>query len=176
MCRLRLRALLCVLILAAASATNFPSAFSSTIAALPAGAVLLDIPPRFQWGWRPTDKGYCGEASVQSAALQLGNWISQELVYRADGNSEFLLGTPNARRTATALGLSFDEWDSANAPQPQGAAFMAWAKVWLDTGAPVVAGFYQAVNQDKDYDVRDRVVCRVSSVLPAISGFWTGEN
>lgn len=43
--------------------------------------VQLDMPPRFQWS---ENAGYCGETSVQMAALYYGAWISQ-YVARAQG-------------------------------------------------------------------------------------------
>ena len=55
---------------------------------------LLNVPPRNMWGnaiitgsgssaYSGGVQGYCGETSVQSAALFYGNWIHSETVFQA---------------------------------------------------------------------------------------------
>ena len=38
--------------------------------------VLLDVPPRYMWGWGKGLRGYCGETSYQSFGIFYGNWVS----------------------------------------------------------------------------------------------------
>jgi len=114
--------------------------------------VLLNIPPRRMWGWSGNVDGYCGETSIQSMGLYYGNYVSQELVRYADGNSELLVGINDAK-ALKALKYSYEEWDFEAARNPQEKAFKAWIKSNLDQGYPVTAGFYlKEQNGDPDYD------------------------
>lgn len=51
---------------------------------------LLDLPPRYMWGWGPGLSGFCGSMSLQTAALFFGNYLSQERIRGSTGgvNSE----------------------------------------------------------------------------------------
>ena len=98
-------------------------------------------------------KGYCGCASIQSAALYYGNWLSQGQIYIIGGNTSDALLDVNAADAATALHLVVDKWDIKAHKTPQSKAFLAWAKQHLDSGVPVLLGAYESEpSGDKDYD------------------------
>ena len=48
----------------------------------------LPIPPRLMWGWGHAVSGYCGSASLQTAALYWGNWLTQDTVRGQTGAHE----------------------------------------------------------------------------------------
>jgi hypothetical protein len=99
-----------------------------------------------QW---ETSGGFCGAFSIQHASLPFGAWLSQDLVRRANRDQpgpHHMHGDPtvgyevmpsNVAYTATALRLSFDEFDYTQ-PSPQAAAYKAWVKKHLAAGHPVV--------------------------------------
>ena len=58
--------------------------------------MLLDVPPRFMWGWGHNVSGYCGSMSIQTVGLYYGNYLSQDKVRGMtgghDGRHEIMLG------------------------------------------------------------------------------------
>ena len=146
-----------------------------------AGKTMLDIPPRYMWGWSPpgppTASGYCGSASVQSTALYFGNWITQMAVRDTSGGHDaahsILLGrdedlpTPGTSVTHACAELKLDcsAWDYDAQPTPQHASFLSWAKDALDAGSPVIIGVYWVLDSDPDYD----------HIVPMI-GYEEGES
>lgn len=103
---------------------------------------VLDVKPRQQWN---TNGGFCGAMSIQTGALAVGAWISQDLVRKANTHGEGH-GTPelgyevlpsNVGETHANLKLDFDEWDYMQ-PKPQAAAFKVWIKSHLVQGHPIV--------------------------------------
>ena len=71
---------------------------------------MLDIPPRYMWGWSPpgppTASGYCGSASVQSTALYFGNWITQMAVRDTSGGHDAALASKIVQRLGGHARLS----------------------------------------------------------------------
>ena len=80
----------------------------------------LNLPARRQWGAEdPGVSGFCGSASLQTAALKFGNWYSQEMIRRTSGgvgsSNQLLLGDPNCascamKHAARALLLDTESW------------------------------------------------------------------
>ena len=136
------------------------------VAARCAQAGVLDVPARFMWGWSPpgglappTASGYCGAASVQTAAIYHGNWLSQDAVRGTSGgyndNHALLLGVrgPTSVMSAcAALKLNCTAWDYNTAADPQSTAFLRWATAAIDRGKPVITGLYWSEESDADYD------------------------
>lgn len=46
---------------------------------------LLDLPPRYMWGWGPGLSGYCGSVSLQTAAIYHGNWLTEDAIRGTSG-------------------------------------------------------------------------------------------
>lgn len=107
---------------------------------------ILDIPPRLQW---ENNNGYCGEASIQTAALYYGTYISQNLAREIAG--EELIVSENDDELLDALKLNYDEWDW-NASTPQYKDYLIWAKKHLSKGHPVIMTVYVNGMDDPDYD------------------------
>lgn len=103
---------------------------------------VLDLQPRQQWN---INGGFCGAVSIQSAALGVGAWISQDLVRKANTHGEGH-GTPdlgyeilpsNVAETVKNLKLDGEEWDYTQ-PKPQAAAFKSFIKRNLVKSHPIV--------------------------------------
>lgn len=109
-------------------------------------AKILDLPPRLQW---ENDNGYCGEASIQTAALYFGTYISQDLARKIAGAE--LIVSENDDELLDALKLSYDEWDWEK-PTPQYDAYLIWAKKHLSEDHPVIITVYVNGMEDPDYD------------------------
>jgi hypothetical protein len=142
----------------------------------------LNIPPRRMWGWSGNVDGYCGETSVQSMGLYYGNYVSQELVRYADGNSELLVGINDAK-ALKALKYSYKEWDFESARNPQEKAFKAWIKENLDQGVrsfdtshPFPNCFNVKIFSHAYLVVVDVVVCCFSIQYPVTAGFYLKEQ
>jgi hypothetical protein len=130
---------------------------------------LLNVPPRYMWGWGPNVTGYCGATSLQSAALYFGLWVSVEhLRNYADNNvSQVLLGNGDFQNIAAEVGIVLEEWPYATTPQPQVAAFLNWALDHLTVGRPVITGVYeQKLNGARDYDHIVPVIGAVIGSIP----------
>ena len=127
------------------------------VAGLVVSAELLAVPPRLMWGWGPGLSGYCGEASLQSAGLFFGNYISQEQVRYAGGNTEVLIDV-NLHKAADTLGFTYDRWKVVSKVGYHRAeldSFPIWTKNHLDSGHPVIVGVYESKplrSADPDYD------------------------
>eukprot|EP00947_MAST-08B_sp_MAST-8B-sp1_P000463 g463.t1 len=126
--------------------------------------VMLDMPPRFMWGWEPKVSGYCGSVSVQTAAIYHGNWLTEDAIRATsggrDGKHELLLGFAkdlsikhaSVFHACEALAMNCTRWDYHSAPTPQTDAFVAWARAAIDRGLPVIMGVYWGVESNDDYD------------------------
>lgn len=104
----------------------------------------IPVPPRLQW---EANHGYCGEVAMISAGLYYGQYLSQYdaricAIGRTPQNrGELLLGV-NARRAATRMALSFEEWNTRNEPTPDPGAFLDWVRGHLQQGHPVIIGVF----------------------------------
>eukprot|EP00929_Paragymnodinium_shiwhaense_P004575 TRINITY_DN105634_c0_g1_i1.p1 TRINITY_DN105634_c0_g1~~TRINITY_DN105634_c0_g1_i1.p1 ORF type:complete len:340 (-),score=45.60 TRINITY_DN105634_c0_g1_i1:46-1065(-) len=128
--------------------------------------VMLDLPPRYMWGWSPPAwaVGYCGSMSLQTVALYYGNWITQDAARGTNGGTgpqnSLLLGGHHEKDTYPSseshalkvLKFRYTSWDDRHAERPQHKAFIEWARSALDAGDPVIFGVYQHGLDDVDYD------------------------
>lgn len=115
---------------------------------------LLNIPPRFMWGWGPGLSGYCGETAFQSHGIFWGNWISSELVRNNADRKELLINV-NDEDAANNLHFTFEKFDWEHESQPQYVPFASFVKRHIDEGHLIVAGFFEkmpADDGDSDYD------------------------
>ncbi len=117
-----------------------------------AASVQLDIPPRAQWD---ENNGYCGECSIQQAALYYGTYISQ---YRAraiiDPTQVQDLWVPDhSGQVFDALRLNYQNWTSGLTTQYQ--AYLIWTKAHLQQGHPVIITVFV---QDGDYSDYDHII------------------
>ena len=111
---------------------------------------LLDVPPRYMWGWGPGLSGYCGETSFQSALLLYGAWVSAERVCYADGDAELLISV-NDDTAAKNLHLVYEVYEDFKSTAQE--FLNGYLKAQIDRGAPVVLGFYELMKGgDSDYD------------------------
>ncbi len=105
------------------------------------------------WGQGPGTRGYCGETSFQSAGILNGNWISSEIARRHADGHELLIGE-NDVKAATELKFAFESFPSDESAM-QGHYFVGWCRDQLDSGAVIIAGFY---NNDGDKDAYDHIM------------------
>lgn len=113
-------------------------------------SVQLDIPCRLQWD---NNSGYCGETSIQQAALLFGTYVSQ---YRAreiiDPTQQQDVWVPeNSSPIFDALRLTVDTWNSGSAT-PQYQSYLVWIKNHLQQGHPVVFDVFVQGESDPAYD------------------------
>lgn len=111
----------------------------------------LPIPPRIQWLDRA---GYCGECSIQQAALYYGGYVSQFVcrqIIDPDQKQDVLIRV-NADVVLDALRLDYEEFETAEEPTPQYAAYLAWTKQHLLDGHPVIITVFYPGDSSWDYD------------------------
>jgi hypothetical protein len=126
---------------------------------------LLDLPPRYMWGWEPKVSGYCGSASVQTAAIYHGNWLTEDAIRGTsggrDGKHELLIAYPKdtdvpgtaISSACIALKLNCTMWNYNREHNPQHTAFLnEFVKGHVDAGHPVIMGLYWGVESDSDFD------------------------
>jgi hypothetical protein len=127
-------------------------------------AALLDLPPRYMWGWGPGTSGYCGSVSIQTAGLFHGNWVTEDAIRGTSGghnaNHQILIAygkdmnnpATSAAAVCKALAFNCTIWNYDKANSPQSAAFVTWAKAAIDAQHPVIMGLYWVEESDADYD------------------------
>lgn len=100
-----------------------------------------DLSPRDQCD---DNKGYCGEASLISAALANGEYISQyearQLVFGNQTDNEILLNDGSAEKLAQMLGLTTDSWQPSQ--NSTTADYLNWLAGQVNSGHPVAIGVY----------------------------------
>jgi hypothetical protein len=110
----------------------------------------LDIPPRRQWD---NNNGYCGECSIQQAALYYGTYVSQYRVREIiDPTQQQDVWVPDhSGQVFEALRLKFEDWNSG-VPTPQYQNYLVWTKSHLQQGHPVIITVYVQGESDPYYD------------------------
>ncbi|MCY2934245.1 MAG: hypothetical protein NT172_08795 [Planctomycetota bacterium] len=114
-------------------------------------SVKLPIPPRFQWDELD---GYCGECSIQQAALAYGTYVSQYVcrgIININQRSQLLVAV-NDQTVLTALRLTSTAWDYNRSANPQFQAYYGWVKQHLSLFHPVLIVAYAQGLADPDYD------------------------
>ena len=105
------------------------------------------------------------------AGLYYVAWISQHIV-RSLNKGEYLLQPLSAKdkrdplRTLTMLHFTYEEWDFANAPQPQFDGFCRWMKQSLLREHPVIFGIFLPDDEFEDYD----------HIVPAVGLCYKNED
>ena len=132
-------------------------------------AVLLDLPPRYMWGWGPKTSGYCGSASIQTMGLFFGNYWSQDQIRgTSGGTSSFYMlllksgSIIDGKNTSLLHACSelklvcrnFDSIPMKLIPsQAQNVSnYVKWIKDNIDKGYPVISGLYWSYGNDNEYD------------------------
>lgn len=109
---------------------------------------ILNIKPRrmMGWGlWASTMLGYCGESSLQMAAIYFGNYISQEQIVKAAGGS-FMIGV-NDNVCFPNLHMNWEFWPNIFGPGgPSIYEILQYVKTQVDKNIPIILGLY--VNED----------------------------
>ena len=120
---------------------------------------MLDIPPRFMWGWGPGVSGYCGSMTIQTTAIYYGSYISEDRVRGMTGghggNHEILLGRGgccSAIDIMPQFALNVTQWKFWKEPQPQHESFLNWMEDAVNDGEPVAFGVYMKTEEDPDFD------------------------
>ncbi|KAI8467583.1 MAG: hypothetical protein J3K34DRAFT_430198 [Monoraphidium minutum] len=173
--RSRLVVLLVVLLAAAPARAAAPASRAlladSGSPAQPRGwtCVELDMPPRLQWDQY---SGYCGETSLQMAALYYGAWISQAAARAAGGSpqdgGQLLLPLDASKADVAGIGrnlvmaaeslkLKVSRFASASGGRQSGAA-LQWAKGHVVAGRPVILGVYISRCGDGCWDRYDHII------------------
>jgi len=121
--------------------------------------MLLDLPPRYMWGWGVGLSGYCGSASVQSIGIFYGNWLSQDAVRGSTGSTqasnELSLGAGGCCATVDVLrrlGMNATQWPFATAARPQAPAFLRWLAAAAAADEPAIFGVFMKTETASDFD------------------------
>lgn len=111
----------------------------------------LPIPPRLQWRDRA---GYCGECSIQQAALYFGNYVSQYVCRQIidPTQQQDVLVRVNADQVLDALKLTYADFDSDKTPTPHYKPYLEWTKHHLHQGHPVIITVFDQDDDFRDYD------------------------
>ena len=111
----------------------------------------LPIPSRLQW--EELD-GYCGECSIQQAALYFGTYVSQYACRGIINTNQLsqLLVAVNAQKVLTALRLTSTEFDYNRTASPQFLPWFGWVKQHLYLKHPVMIVAFVRGLSDPDYD------------------------
>ena len=111
----------------------------------------LPIPPRLQWDELD---GYCGECSIQQAALYFGTYVSQYVcraIINPNQKSQLLVAV-NDQTVLTALRLTSAKFNYNQAANPKFAGYFGWVKQHLALKRPVLIVSYVKGLSDPDYD------------------------
>ena len=111
----------------------------------------LPIPPRLQWDELD---GYCGECSIQQAALYFGTYVSQYVcraIINPNQKSQLLVAV-NDQTVLTSLRLTSAKFNYNQAANPQFAGYFGWVKQHLALKRPVLIVSYVKGLSDPDYD------------------------
>lgn len=128
------------------SSSTLDCTFTDRILTNTSTSKILNIPPRRMWGWGMETNvpsgivlGYCGETAYQSVMIYYGNYVSQEQVYKAGGNSTFLLGS-NDDLVCKKFHMTFKQWPSG--PNMGGENVLKFIKSEIDNEHPILMGLY----------------------------------
>ena len=102
-----------------------------------------DAVPRYQW---TSSGGFCGSSSIQTILQSFGVYLSQDVIRKAApvaaGHGNAIEGYEilhtNIEATLDTLGVSYNSWDWAGQPQPQGVSYLSWLKSQLARDGGVV--------------------------------------
>lgn len=111
----------------------------------------LPIPPRLQWDELD---GYCGECSIQQAAIYFGTYVSQYVcraIINPNQKSQLLVAV-NDQTVLTALRLTSAKFNYNQAANPQFARYFGWVKQHIALKRPVLIVAYVKGLSDPDYD------------------------
>ena len=113
------------------------------------GTVRLEIPDR-GWASEAPKEGWCGEASIQMAALHFGAYVPQALINRLGRPKTPDLWEQDIPVALTALGLEFTTF-SGHIEIP---AFLSWIASEVRQGHPVIIGvkIYPSAHPDWNVD------------------------
>ncbi|MGC4116160.1 MAG: hypothetical protein QM765_16585 [Myxococcales bacterium] len=121
----------------------------------PRDSVKLEIADR-QWAPGAPLEGWCGEASIQMAALYYGAWIPQAVINRAGRPKTPDLWETDVSAAMQALGLRFEAWSGGSNPSEA----LDWTVRALRRGHPVILGVKVYPTEHADWDV-DHLVLAV---------------
>lgn len=120
----------------------------------PDDAVTLPIADR-PWDPAAPEEGWCGETSIQMAALHFGAWVPQIVANRLGRPKTPDLWEQDVPVALTALGLAFD-----TGPRRDPGALLAWSVEQLRLGRPVILGVKLVPSEHPEWDV-DHLVLAV---------------
>lgn len=124
----------------------------------PTDTVTLPIADR-PWAEGAPPEGWCGEASIQMAALHFGAWVPQAEANRLGAPKTPDLWEHDVPTALTALGLEFERGPTTNVD-----ALSAWTVKQVRAGFPVILGLKFVESRHPEWDVDHLVL--VSGFTP----------
>jgi hypothetical protein len=121
------------------------------VAPAPALTVRLNIKDR-AWDPRRPDRsiGWCGETCIQMAMGYYGKEMEQAAINRAAGGGAAVdeITTENMDAALDSLGIRCERWKDTN---PDVQVFIAWIKLALREGHPVICGVKTYPDEHRDW-------------------------
>jgi hypothetical protein len=121
----------------------------------PADSLDLGIPDR-PWAAGAPDEGWCGEASIQMAALHFGAYVPQATINRLGRPKGPDLWEDDVPKALDALGLRYEAWAEATDLGP----FLRWIEASLRQRRPVVLGVKIYPTEHADWNVDHLVLAQ----------------
>ncbi|MDP1830028.1 MAG: hypothetical protein Q8L48_42590 [Archangium sp.] len=113
----------------------------------PTDGVRLPIPDR-QWAEGAPDEGWCGETSIQMAALHYGAWVPQPVINALGRSTHVDLWEEDIPTALDRLGLKYERGPSTGRDQ-----FLSWIIGHVRRGHPVIVGAKLFPTDHPDWDV-----------------------
>jgi hypothetical protein len=128
-------------------------------------SLILNIPPRFMWGWGYNLDGCCGNTSFQAAMLYYGTYSSALLIYYAAKNSEVILDNVSMD-VCKHFKLNYDYWytksheniQNSKPPNFRMPEFTDWMVRGLMVDYVPIIGVFWRVPIDKSGTEYDHIV------------------
>jgi hypothetical protein len=113
----------------------------------PSDALRLPIADR-QWAPGAPPQGWCGETSIQMAALHFGAWLPQRLINARAKPAHVDVWETEMGRAMTAVGVRFERWPGGRSDS----ALLTWIVAQLRLGHPVIVAVKLLPDQHPDQE------------------------
>lgn len=113
----------------------------------PTDTVLLPIPDR-PWAEGAPVEGWCGETSIQMAALHYGAWVPQPVINSLGRSTHVDLWEEDIPTALTRLGLEYERAQAGTRDE-----FSSWIIGQVRRGHPVIVGAKLFPTDHPDWDV-----------------------
>jgi hypothetical protein len=115
----------------------------------PTDSLLMPIADR-PWAPGAPAEGWCGETSIQMAALHFGAWLPQRLVNARAKPPHVDLWETDMARAMTAVGVTFETWPGSGRSDSE---LLTWILGQLRQGYPVIVAVKLLPDQHPGHEI-----------------------